>query len=138
MMPPPVDNKKCILESFKYSNFEIPAGSKLVEMLIEERYDSNQLRTCVFGIYRSPLEWHQEASRLPHPAENKSFLKQWQQHGLLETLSHSRSEIAAHRVRTIKRIEARRIELAEQEEALHDEIPMTSGASCMTRTSSCC
>jgi hypothetical protein len=72
-----------------------------------------------FGIYRSPEEWHHEATCVPHPFDNRSFLREWQLAALKAILESQRHDTASHCIQFINKYTKRRDELLEAESLLH-------------------
>ena len=113
---PAVNDKKHTLHELRHNEIVIPAGSKLLEIRSGE--NSQELTGAlqyVFGIYRSPVEWHAEACKVMHPSDTFGFLKPWQSLALSNLLSHSREQVSEHRLRAVKRLQERRSALKEQE-----------------------
>ena len=115
---PKVSDKKHTLTEQSVGGVCVPAGSKLLEA---RGGDDGEL-SYVFGIYRTPVEWHAAAAKVQHPSESLHFMKSWQSVALVNVLTHSREQISKHRIQVIKRLVARKEELRLQEEELHSSM----------------
>lgn len=113
-----LDNKRCITASHDL----VPLGSKLLSCHGEiplAPAANITIKEAEFGIYRSPKQWHEAASKTVHPFDEIKSLKPWQAQVLTEIMELGPAGLVKRRAENLRKWTKRKNELAVQEEALH-------------------
>ena len=81
-------------------------------------------RACVFGCYRSPIEWHLEASPRPFPMDCVRSLKTWQAKAAHDLLVDAPDKIVSKRARLLEDLCRRKKELKSEDDRLKSLMPL--------------
>ena len=115
---PQLDAKRCLMKD----TMLVPSGSKLLRS--EKRGDGSLL--CVFGIYRSPVEFLREARNLWHPYDNLAQMPDYLIKCIFEQLTLSPLELSKKRIERLMTWKSWAKELAprdrELKAALHPDV----------------
>ena len=76
-----------------------------------------------FGIYFSPVEWHERAKKLAHPVDSVQAVNDRQASMLREMMSKSKEELKAFRLSQMDKFRSMADKLAIEEERLHEAMP---------------
>ena len=76
----------------------------------------------MFGVFRSPQEWHSLAKAIPFPMDRLRFIRPWQARAVLDILTHSPENLVKLRRNALEKIMTQLKEFEQEEVVLHNSM----------------